>query len=571
MKKLTSLVLATLIITAGFFYLGAGSNSDSETVSVRSGQLIGLVNNVTATVSYRGIPYAAAPVGDRRWMPPAPAETWADVRKAFEHGPACVQPRAGELGFISLMMDGAGMSSWRKTVVRWFLGFSSPGIFSEDCLTLSIYAPTIASKSLPVMVWYHGGGHKFGAGDAANYDGSALASRGVIVVSINYRLGILGFFAHPELTAESANNSSGNYGTLDQIQALTWVKDNIAAFGGDPDNVLIFGESAGAHSVGQIMASPLSRGLIHKAIAQSGIGTHQFTPLRNGGGAWRSAEEQGVEFARAVGVEGSDQVLRLRVMPAEELVAAFEKHPLLDALSHPVVDGWVMPKSTAATFAAGEQAQIPFMIGTNADEGTLLGPLIGSPFVKRSPGPATPEDYESMVRDVYPDEADAILDYYPVASDDDLFNGINTLLGDHLFGMQAWFSANETARHGVPTWLYFFTRTSPAESQWAGAYHGSEIPFVFDSPFPLFPVNEFDSELTDRIVTYWTNFAKNGNPNQPDMPIWTRFQPIDPQEMELGEKVGMRPVARREKYEALMIDQYRELGNDPSVVRSMGL
>lgn len=571
MKKLTSVALATIVITAGYFYLSSNKTSHSQLIAVRSGQLQGLVSQTTATVSFRGVPYAAAPVGDRRWMPSAPAESWPGVRQAFEHGPACVQSTGGELGFMELMMDGVGMSSWRKTVVRGFMNFASSDNYSEDCLTLAVYAPAVINQPLPVMVWYHGGGHKFGAGDAANYDGSALAARQVIVVSVNYRLGILGFFAHPELTAESANNSSGNYGTLDQIQALKWVKENIAAFGGDPDNVLIFGESAGAHSVGQIMASPLSRGLIHKAIAQSGIGTHQYTPLRNRGGSWRSAEEQGVEFSSAVGIEGAGQVLRLRAMSAEELVAAFEKTPHLGGLSHPVVDGWVMPKSTAATFAAGEQAQISLMIGTNADEGTLLGPLIGSPFVKRSPGPSTPEAYEAMVRDVYPDEAEAVLDLYPIVSQDDLFDGINTLLGDHLFGMQAWFAANATARRGVPTWLYFFTRTSPAENQWAGAFHGGEIPFVFNSPFPLFPANTFDSELTELMMTYWTNFAKNGNPNQPELPAWTRFQPIDPQEMELGERVGMRPVERREQYEVLMIDQYRELGNDPSVVRGMGL
>jgi para-nitrobenzyl esterase len=454
MKKLISLTLATIVVAAGYFYLGSSNTSESELVSVDSGQLRGLVNNTTSTVAYRGIPYAAAPVGDRRWTPPVAAEAWSDVREAFAHGPSCVQPRTGQLGFIELMMDGVGMSSWRKTVVRWFMNFSS-GVFSEDCLTLSIYGPSLKNKPLPVMVWYHGGAHKFGAGDTANYDASALAERNVIVVSINYRLGIMGFFAHPELTEESAHNSSGNYGTLDQIQALKWVKENIAAFGGDPDNVLIFGESAGAHSVGQIMASPLSRGLMHKAIAQSGIGTHRYTPLRNSAGTWRSAEEQGIEFASSVGIDGDDQVLRLRAISAEQLAAAFEENPHLDALSHPVIDGWVLPKSTAATFAAGEQAQIPFMIGTNADEGTLLGRLIGSPFITRSPGPATPEDYEAMVRDVYPDEADAILDYYPVASGDELFDGINKLLGDHLFGMQAWFAANETARQGVPTWLYF--------------------------------------------------------------------------------------------------------------------
>jgi len=571
MKKLTSLIVVTVLITAGYFYLSPNTLRDSDIASLQSGLISGLVNSAAGVTSYRGVPYAAAPLGERRWAPPAPTEGWSGVRKAVAHGPSCMQPAAGESGFIEMMMDGSGMSSWRKTLVGLFLKYGTSARYSEDCLTLSIYKPVESKQLLPVMVWYHGGAHKFGAGDAANYDGSALAKRGVVVVTVNYRLGIFGFFAHPELTAESANNSSGNYGTLDQIQALRWVKENIAAFGGDPDNVLIFGESAGAHSVGQIMASPLSQGLVHKAIAQSGIGTHQYTPLRNSRRGWRSGEEQGVDFARATGIEGPDQLVRLRAMSAQELVTALENNPGMDALSHPVVDGWVLPKSTAAIFAAGEQAPIPLMIGTNADEGTLLGPLIGSPFVKRSPGPTTREEYEAIVRDVYPDNVDEILSYYPVRSDEDLADGINTLLGDHLFGMQAWFAANESARLGVPTWLYFFTRTSPAQHQWAGAYHSGEIPFVFGNALPLFPANDFDRELTEQIMTYWTNFAKNSDPNSTGVPEWSQFRPVDPREMELGEKVGMRPVERREKYEALIIDQYRELGKDPSVVRNMGL
>lgn len=499
MRKFSILVVMIVAIAAAIFFYAPGGERTlpSDVVSISSGDLTGIIDTKTDIVSFKGVPFAAAPVGEKRWAPPAPSKVWEGVLEADTYGPSCIQTTDGQGGFVELMADGVGLPRWKQIAFAWLVNILGAPEVNEDCLTLSIFAPQGTTEPLPVMVWYHGGGHRFGAGDAQTYDGTNLAKRGVILVSINYRLGIFGFLAHPELTAESSVASSGNYGTLDQIHALEWVRDNIASFGGDPDNVTIFGESAGAHSVGQVMASPLSKGLVHKAIAQSGIGTHQFLTLKPSDAYPTSAEDIGVKFAAAMGVTGDNQLARLRALPALELHDVFMAEDF-DALSHPVVDGHVFPKAAGDLFAQGEQAQIPLMIGSNANEGTLLAPLIGSPFANHKLEPNTPQAYEALVREVYPETADAVLALYPANNDEELERAINALFGDHFFGMQAWYAANETAKQGLPTYLYFFTRKSPAPEQWAGAYHGADIQFVFGSFFPLFPRNDFDQALADQ-------------------------------------------------------------------------
>jgi para-nitrobenzyl esterase len=542
-------------------YTGGEDSIETETVSISSGKIRGSINLDTQIASFKGVPYAAPPVGALRWAPPEPAVPWAGVKTAIAHGPACVQQVGGEGPFLDLMMDGVGMPGWKKWLVSNLSGYFIGGELSEDCLTLTVWAPANLeeSKSQPiaVMVWYHGGAHKFGSGDASQYDASKLAQRDVIVVTINYRLGVLGFMAHPELSLESPYGSSGNYGTLDQIHALTWVKENIHAFGGDPDNITIFGESAGGHSVGQVMASPLSHHLPDRAIAQSGIGTHQIATLQD-------AELAGLELARALGVTGENQLTRLRGLAVEDINNMFGKHPELDILSHPVIDGWVFPKSTAEIFAAGEQAPIPLLIGSNADEGTLLAPLIGSPFVNHLPGPETAEEYRNLIWKEYPEQAGKLLELYPAESDDDLFMAINDLFGDHFFGMQAWFAALKHSKSGNQTYLYFLTRTSPSPTQWAGAFHGADIQFVFGNFFPLFPKNDFDDELSDQVMNYWAQFAKTGNPNSQDWPKWDAMDINNPQEMELGRIVGQRPVERQNTYELLATSMERYLERDLS-------
>jgi para-nitrobenzyl esterase len=539
------LVIVIAVAVVFYLYPRSADVADTEVVSLSSGDIQGTINLETAIASFKGVPYAAAPIGNLRWAPPEPVVPWDDIRKANVHGPMCVQDVGGEGPFLDLMMDGVGMPSWKKWIVGFAVPFMGGGDLSEDCLTVAVWAPAKSDQStarpLPAMVWFHGGAHKFGSGDAALYDATRLAQRGIIVVTVNYRLGVMGFMAHPELTSGSPHRSSGNYGTLDQIHALKWIRENIHAFGGDPNNVTIFGESAGGHSVGQVMASPLSSGLLHRAIAQSGIGTHQIATLQEG-------EKAGIRLASTHGITGENQIVALRALPALHVQEMFSAQPDLDVLSHPVVDGWVLPKSTAAIFADGTQAPIPLMIGTNADEGTLLAPLIGSPFVNRLPGPKTAEEYRDLVLDEYPDAGKRLLKLYPADTDDDLYDAVNALFGDDFFGMQAWFAANNHREAGNPTYLYFLTRTSPSASQSVGAYHGADIQFVFGSFIPLFPKNEFDDRLSEQVVSYWSNFAKTGNPNDKGLPAWTGFELLNPRELELGERVGMRPVERQENY-----------------------
>lgn len=544
-KVRIGLILVVILIVAAFFYPRGGKIIESDVIALKAGDIIGEVDLKTEIASFKGVPFAAPPVGNLRWTPPQDRAPWEGILQTKEHGPNCTQITDGQDAFIELMMDGVDLPAWRRTFLRTILKLLPAPEVSEDCLTLSVYAPAniARSKERPraVMVWYHGGGHQFGAGDTQTYNATKLAQRGVIVVTINYRLGIMGFMAHPELTAESEHHSSGNYGTLDQIHALNWVQENIGAFGGDPTRVTIFGESAGGHSIGQVMASPLSQGMVHRAIAQSGIGTHRIHTLKEG-------EALGSAFAESL---GAATLADLRALPAKDIVASFGREFTYGDLSHPFEDGWVFPVSSAIAFNDGSTAQIPLLLGSNADEGTLLAPLMGTPFISHFPGPKTPEEYQAMVRDVYPEKGDAIMALYPVETKDDLFDAINDLFGDHFFGMQAWFAAHEHSANDNPVYLYFFTRTPPSEDAWAGAYHGSDVPMTFGGSFPLFPKNDYDDALSQQIMDYWTRFAKTGNPNKEGWPVWTEFDFQDPQEMNLGRNIAMQPVARQENYRLL--------------------
>ncbi|NIB42350.1 carboxylesterase family protein [Pseudomaricurvus alkylphenolicus] len=543
----TSLIAGLAL--ASFFYLGERDLRDSEVVSIASGDLRGTVDPASGVASFKGVPFAAPPVDELRWAPPKPPHAWSGIRNAHSHGARCVQEVGATKSYLGLMAEGVGMSPWKRTILEFVAGLEDEVAISEDCLTLTVWTPAdlrmLRSAPRAVMVWFHGGYHKFGAGDSPEFDASRLAQLGVVVVSVNYRLGVMGFFAHPELTAASVHGSSGNYGTLDQLQALKWVRKNIHAFGGDPDRVTIFGESAGAHSVGQLMASPLAVGLMHRAIAQSGIGTHQQATLEQG-------EKAGLRLANKLGVRGEGQLRKLRALPAEKLHEAFAGRPEFELLSHPVVDGWVLPQSTAAAFNSGAQAPIPLVIGSNADEGTLIAPTIGSPFVHRQPGPGSASEYRALIHQEYPQQGDRVLELYPVRGDENLTRGMSGLLGDHLFGMNSWFAASRHSRSGQSTFLYFLTRKSPSPAQWAGAYHAMDIQFVFGRFVPLFPRADYDEALSAAVMNYWVQFARSGNPNQAGLPQWTPFDVLDPRELELGERVGMRPVARKDRYQLLL-------------------
>jgi para-nitrobenzyl esterase len=439
---------------------------------------------------FKGIPYAAPPVGDARWKPPAPAKPWTGTLKAADFGPACIQPIARGNG----------------------LYVQDLGALSEDCLTLNVWTPANA-RNAPVFVWIHGGSLRSDSSKETLYDGTALASRGLTVVSINYRLGVLGYLAHPELSAESAQGVSGNYGTLDQIEALRWVQKNIGAFGGDPKNVTIAGESAGGLSVMYLMAAPPARGLFAKAIAQSAymISTPELKTAKYGA---PSAEDSGAAVAKALGASG---ITALRAMDAQKMsdAAAAAGFAPFGA-----VDGKVLPRQLVDVFDKGEQARVPLLAGFNSGEIRSLTVLAPRP-------PATSADYESAIRARYGDRAAEFLRLYPSSN---MQESVFATSRDAMYGWTAERLVRSQEHAGVPSFLYLFDHGYPAmEAANLHAFHASELPYMFGSldrttpNWPKIPDTATEKNLSDAMVGYWSSFAKTGKPSASGAAAWPAF------------------------------------------------
>jgi para-nitrobenzyl esterase len=532
------------------------AGSEAPVVAVTGGRIRGALENGAAV--FRGVPFAAPPVGALRWRPPAPVVPWQGVREAAAWGPICPQdPQMGTT--IDLILSAHGYGAFRRLLVRSLVGLRPEPPQSEDCLTLNVRTRNLGGAARqPVMVWIHGGAHRNGSGSMSIYNGDSLVLRGVVLVTVNYRLGVLGFLAHPALSAESFHASSGNYGTLDHVAALEWVRDNIASFGGDPGNVTIFGESAGGHSVGQLMASPLARGLFHRAIAESGAGSHQLLQLRRPAPGLPAAEAAGVALAARLGVlTAPDPAAALRAIGPAQLLEAADAAPEVSRALQPVVDGWVFPRPVAEIFAAGEQAPVPLLIGSNADEGNTFPP--------RSPDPARPGPIESLdawreaVRAAYGEEAGRVLELYPVASEADLPRAQRALFGDSYFGANARYLAARMQRVGQPAFLYFFNRGPRGRAGAAGAFHGAEIAFVFGEGGSILAESDTDAELSRAMGDYWVQFAKRGDPNLPGRPAWPAYDSRAPQWLELGARIQAAPVARAEAYDIFDRQRARNL------------
>jgi para-nitrobenzyl esterase len=439
---------------------------------------------------FKGIPYAEPP---DRWQPPQSVARWSGVRRASDFGPAAVQPPSKPGSIYEISAD-------------------QPQPMSEDCLTLNIWAPANASAA-PVLVWIHGGSLVIGSSREGFYDGAKLASRGIVVVTINYRLGVFGWLAHPGLSAENPLGISGNYGLLDQIEALRWIRRNIAAFGGDPANVTIAGESAGALSVMYLMASPLARGLFAKAIAQSAymITTPMLKARRYG---LPSAEEEGTKLAEAL---GAHDIAALRAMPARELALASSAAGFAP---FGAIDGHVLPDQLVDVFDRGAQAPVPLLAGFNSGEIRSLTFLVPPP-------PATAAEYEAVIRDRYGDLAGDCLRLYPAT---DLQESLYAGTRDALYGWTAERLVRKQAALGQPSYLYFWDHGYPAaDSSGRHAFHGSEIPYVFGtadrttSRWPNVPTTPQERSLSDTMIDYWTSFARTGQPEAANAPEWPAF------------------------------------------------
>jgi para-nitrobenzyl esterase len=446
-------------------------------VHVESGLVSGVVGVNSDVTVYKGIPYAAPPVGDLRWRAPKPPGKWEGVRKADQFGATCMQTPYPE------------GSPYR----------TAPEPVSEDCLYLNVWSSAkTVRENRPVMVWIHGGAFTRGSGSTSIYDGEMLAQKGVVVVTINYRLGVFGFFAHPELTKESDRNSSGNYGILDQIAALEWVQRNITAFGGDPKRVTIFGESAGSWAVNALVASPLAKGLFQRAIGESGA---NFAPLPK----LADAEQAGLRVAKSL---NADSIAALRAKSAAEMMKASGE------LARPNVDGWLLPDQVYAIFARGKQNDVPTIVGSNADEGTAFTP----PVVKV-------DMFKSQAKQRFGDQADEYLSIYPAKNDEQAHASAAAAMRDMTFGweMRTW-ARLQTKTGKSKVWIYYFARVSPsAVSKRLGAYHASEIRYVFDN-LQNVPADDIDRQIGETMSDYWVNFATHGNPNGKRAPKWPAYE-----------------------------------------------
>ena len=473
--------------------------ASGPTVTIDTGVLAGTSDGSVDV--YKGIPYAAPPVGNLRWMPPAAPAAWSGTRDASAFGAICPQPARPDMQ----MAAGAG------------------GTQSEDCLFLNVFAPHGAHKA-PVMVWIHGGAHRFGSGSGPIYDGSKFAGDGVVLVSINYRLGLLGYFAHPALTAAAAPGAPlGNYGQMDQIAALKWVQRNIAAFGGDPANVTVFGESAGGSSILFQLATPSAKGLFAKAIVESGGGWNQLTTLAQ-------KESEGADFAAKAGFANAT-LEQLRSIPANKTLDM----PAVLGFG-PFVDGRLVTGTPAQAFASGSAIDVPLVIGSNSYEASLMKSF--SIPADRITGRLTP-----AARALYASDA---------SSEDTLAAAVFT---DSVMGAPAHWIASR-ASGGAPSWLYHFSYVADMQrSRVPGARHGSEIPYVFStgsalaSRFGITLSNE-DRAMESLVHSCWVGFAKTGKPVC-DGQTWPAMTPASDQLLEFGYHSGIVSSFRKAQYDAM--------------------
>lgn len=470
-----------------------------DAVSVTGGKISGYYSEEDSIKIFKGIPFAAPPLGELRWKAPQPVIPWEGILETKEN-PAS-------------LMQGAPVPffAWSEE----FLIPKEP--ISEDGLYLNVWTPAKEKdEKVPVLVWVHGGGFVSGSGTVPLYDGEALAKKGIIVVTINYRLGIFGFLAHPELSAENPDGVSGNYGILDQIAALKWVNENIAAFGGDPDNVTIAGQSAGAFSINALVVSPLAKGYFNKAIAESGAMVNRGSGLVGG---LKSSEER---YAEMVSESGYSSIKELRNIPADSLMQ-------IQGYFFPVIDGVVIP-SVKEAIETKNYSDVPLLTGWNADD------------IVRADPAKTVEEFERNAVKQYGGRAGEFLELFP-AKDEVQLAESQALVSELYFGMQNYSWAKLQSQYGSnPVYLYYFTRVPPGEPNY-GAFHSAEFAYAlhtlknWNRPF-----EQADYELEDKMSSYWVDFVKTGNPNGTGSPQWPVFNPEDPMVMEFGKEVNSIPL-----------------------------
>jgi len=512
----------------------AATRTSTRELRIDSGALRGLVVGEKKDVHvYKGIPYAAPPVGEHRWKAPEPISPWQGVRDCFEFGAACPHKIPALFGNIPEM------------AVR------AP--FSEDCLFLNVWTPAPegrGSDKLPVLYWIHGGGFVMGAASQPLYDGEELARLGCVVVSVNYRLGLFGFLAHPALSRESSDKVSGNYGLLDQIEGLRWVKRNIAAFGGDPERVAIFGESAGAMSVLCLMTAPDAKGLFHAAIAQSAAGMN-LSRLHEAPPGQETAEQAGQRFIAACGLGGSADAAQMRQLDAKVLVQSAPREPgpgapltlkPLALMLGPIVDGRLIPDDVNHVFAAGREHPVPMIVGNTKDEMSIL--LLGTRM------PADTTAYLRKLKDDFGDLAEPIARTYPVEDSKHIQSTVIKLTSDLSFISESRTIARTHSSAGQKTFRYQFSRgTKRGFLQSLGAHHGAEISFVFQRPIGR--DDEHEMRVSRSMGRYWINLAASGDPNGKGLAVWPAYRADTEEMVDFGEDLSILKAHRNDRLDVI--------------------
>jgi para-nitrobenzyl esterase len=511
-----------------------------DRVKTANGMVEGSSEKSSGIRTFKGVPFASPPVGDLRWQLPQPVKNWKGVLKTAQFGPRCMQrPIFGDMGFRSNGM-------------------------SEDCLYLNVWTPAKSSNErLPVLVYFYGGGFVAGDGSEARYQGESMAQKGIVALTVNYRLGVFGFLAHPELTKESPQHASGNYGLLDQSAALHWVQQNIAAFGGDPKKVTIAGESAGSVSVSAQMASPLSKDLIAGAIGESGsiVGTLSAVPLAEG-------EQNGIKFATNV---GATSLAALRAIPAQQLLDATAKPGTPYAA--PTVDGYFFPKPPIEIYAAGEQAHVPLLVGSNSEEINYFG-VLG----REKP---TLENYRKALQRLYGDKADDVFKLYPASTETEVMEAARDLASDRFISYSTWKWLDlSTKTGGKPTYYYNYARPRPAmrpemgnstaglaggvvKSSPAaanplplsrGAVHSAEIEYAMGNldSNKVYAWTPDDYKVSKVMQEYFANFIKTGNPNGPGLATWPTFDTGQRMTIDVDTRAELEKVRARYQF----LDQF---------------
>ncbi len=541
MKRLALLTIVCTQLTATAF---SQNKNHSQASAQKSNAQVETINGIvegnhekSGVYSFKGIPFAAPPVGDLRWKEPQPVKNWEGVRAAKDFGPRAMQPPIfGDMNFRSNGM-------------------------SEDCLYLNVWTPNTKGK-LPVLVYFYGGGFVAGDGSEPRYDGESMAEKGIVALTVNYRLGVFGFFAHPELTKESSHHSSGNYGLMDQAAAIQWVKKNISAFGGDPDKITIAGESAGSISVSAQMISPLSKNLIAGAIGESGslLGALPPVPLSQ-------AEQNSVQFAKSI---GANSLTELRALNADSLLNASTKYgPFRFSMT---IDGYFIPKDPLAIYQSGEEAHVPLLVGWNSQEMDYRA-IMGN----EKP---TKENFENTVRKLYGDKATAVLKAYAVNSDADAEQAATELAGARFIAFSTWRWAQlQTKTGGKPVYRYYYSRPRPAmRSEMGnavpglaggvqkgnnnapklpaakGAVHSAEIEYAMGnlSSNKVYAWTADDHKVSKIMQEYFANFIKKGDPNGPGLPRWPATNNSDPAPvMQIDVNTHLMPTTHEKRYQVL--------------------